>query len=325
MASTMLGDHNELQPVVFRGMCDASGAIPLSSNVFAVADDEDNVLRIYDAEKGGYPINEVDISSSLNLHRIPKKRKQGFKKPPETDMEAATRSGDLAFWITSHGLNASGKLHRARFHFLATDIKQEIQSWTMNVVGFPYTTLMHDLIADPRFSSLQIEKALTKAPKEPGGLNIEGMTKKTDGGVFIGFRNPIPDGLAVIILMENPEEVIRGAAPVFADPIRLNLGGLGVRSLSRYGDFYLIIAGHYNDKAGSVLYLWDGEEQLNKVESVSFAGLNPEGFFTPNNSDKFMVLSDDGSLIIDDVPCKKLKDKNKKAFRGVWLTDVPYI
>jgi hypothetical protein len=39
--------------VVFEGTCDASGAVPLDARRFAVADDENNVIRIYDAERGG--------------------------------------------------------------------------------------------------------------------------------------------------------------------------------------------------------------------------------------------------------------------------------
>jgi hypothetical protein len=33
-----------------------------------------------------------------------------------------------------------------------------------------------------------------------------------------------------------------------------------------------------------------------------------------------MLLSDDGSLPIDGVPCKALKDAAKRRFRGRWLT-----
>jgi hypothetical protein len=32
-----------------------------------------------------------------------------------------------------------------------------------------------------------------------------------------------------------------------------------------------------------------------------------------------LVLSDDGSVIVDDTECKKQKDSAKKRFRGVWL------
>lgn len=48
--------------LIFTGMCDASGAVELSRDLFAVADDEDNVLRIYDANRGGAPLSSSDVS-----------------------------------------------------------------------------------------------------------------------------------------------------------------------------------------------------------------------------------------------------------------------
>ena len=45
--------------VVFEGMCDASGAIPVDERRFAIADDEENEIRFYDAESGGPPLAVV--------------------------------------------------------------------------------------------------------------------------------------------------------------------------------------------------------------------------------------------------------------------------
>src|ERR1041384_1457792 len=56
-ASDFVGAQSEL---TFTGMCDASGAVPLDDHLFAVADDEDNVLRVYDADRGGSPLGAAD-------------------------------------------------------------------------------------------------------------------------------------------------------------------------------------------------------------------------------------------------------------------------
>jgi hypothetical protein len=53
--------------VTFQGACDASGAIPLDGTHFLLADDEDNVLRVYDAERGGPPTRTYDLSSRVAL------------------------------------------------------------------------------------------------------------------------------------------------------------------------------------------------------------------------------------------------------------------
>ena len=40
----------------FRGLCDASAAVPISTNLVVVASDEENILRVYDRDRGGMPV-----------------------------------------------------------------------------------------------------------------------------------------------------------------------------------------------------------------------------------------------------------------------------
>jgi hypothetical protein len=48
-------------------------------------------------------------------------------------------------------------------------------------------------------------------------------------------------------------------------------------------------------------------------------GLGPEGFFSHEQRDEIMVLSDDGTRLVDGIPCKRLVDPTRKGFRGLWL------
>jgi len=306
--------------LTFTGMCDASGAVPLSEQLFAVADDEDNVLRVYDADRGGAPLGAADVSARLSL---PLKAKKPKKKPkpvkwPETDIEAATRIGDLAFWITSHGRNSKGKEKPERQRLFATTLPDGTADLALSVYGSAYERLLPDLFEDPRFREFELERASELAPKEEGGLNIEGMTARVEGGVFIGFRNPIPGGRALLFTLLNPEQVIEGQRAQFGDPIRLDLGGLGVRSLSSWRGRYLIAAGHYASGATSKLYSWDGKGELRQL-NVHFPNFNPEGLFTPEERDVVLLLSDDGTMPVDGKECKALKDPSRKHFRGAWV------
>jgi hypothetical protein len=309
--------------VVFSGMCDASGAVPLSANRFAVADDEGNVLRVYDADRGGAPLYSVDLSEQLDLPSKPaKKSKKGKppKKPrkaPETDLEAATRIGDHAFWLTSHARSSSGKLKTERHRFFATSVPRE--GVVLELVGVAYESLFRDLAADPRYAAFDLASAAERGPKQPGGFNIEGMTERPEGGVLIGLRNPIPDGKALIVPLLNPQEVVAGQPPRFGDPQRLELGGLGVRSLSRWHGRYLIAAGDYDSGQPSRLYTWDGKGEPRHVRAFDFSRFNPEAFFSPEERDEILVLSDDGGVAIDGEDCKKLEDVEQKRFRGVWV------
>src|SRR5687767_10271721 len=100
MLRLLLGLLLSAPPVSFEGMCDASGAVPIDSRTFAVADDEENILRIYDAVNGGAPLHTLDLSSVLPLSKKTKKQRV------ESDLEGATMFGEHALWIASHGRNA---------------------------------------------------------------------------------------------------------------------------------------------------------------------------------------------------------------------------
>ena len=300
--------------VLFEGMCDASGAVALSATRLIAADDEDNVLRVYDADRGGAPLSSVDISEAVG---VPLKGKRN-PRYPEVDLEAATRLADHAYWLSSHGRNKKGKLKDERLKFFATTIAEHGDD--IEVLG-TYDYLLDDLLSDARYDAFELDVAAELPPKAPGGLNIEGMTAAVEGGVLIGFRNPVPDGLALVVPLVNPEAIVddpEGTGARFGDPIRLALGGQGIRSLSWWRGRYLIIAGDYGEGGVSSVYTWDGQSQPERVD-VDLAGYNPEGFFSPEDRDEILLLSDDGSVVIDDVPCKELEDHERRAFRGRWL------
>jgi hypothetical protein len=44
------------EPTPYLGMCDASAAVSLNAELFVVANDEDNALRVYRRQPGGLPV-----------------------------------------------------------------------------------------------------------------------------------------------------------------------------------------------------------------------------------------------------------------------------
>src|SRR6187401_3134397 len=78
------------QDMIFTGMCDASGAVALSDDLFAVADDEDNVLRIYDARHGGAAVATSDALADMALDLASAGKPKRPKKERELDIEGAT-------------------------------------------------------------------------------------------------------------------------------------------------------------------------------------------------------------------------------------------
>ncbi len=304
------------QTVVFKGMCDASGAVPLNAKQFMVADDEDNLLRIYDADTGGAPIGQVELSPHQLGLGAQAKSKQGHPRPLELDLEAATRLGDTSFWLTSHARNAKGKHKLERYQFIA--LTGQGQSW--RPLGKPYGGLLASLAAAPHYGPFNLAEAALGGAKDIEGLNIEGMTARPDGALYIGFRNPVPQGRALIASLANPQSVIAGAQPLWLAPIQLDLNGLGIRGLSAWRGDYWIIAGTAGIGHNSRLYRWAGGAAAPSAMALGLpADFNPEGFFTPEERGEFMLLSDDGSRLKDGVECKKLKDPAQKTFRGLWL------
>jgi hypothetical protein len=298
-----------LRVVTFEGTCDASGAVPIDARLFALADDESNVLRIYDAERGGPPVASVDVTPSLNMSK---------KKNPEADLEAATRLGDRALWISSHARSKKGKEKPDRLRFFATNVPAA--GARIEVEGSAYSGLIEDLVREPRLARFDLASAAERAPQEEGGLNLEGMTAAPTGEVLLGFRNPIPDGKALLIALENPLDPMRGARARFGPPILLDLDGLGVRGLSHWRGRYLIAAGPIESGAVPRLYTWaGGSARAVPLRTPSLADFNPEAFFTPEERDEIMLLSDDGSREIDGERCKDLKDPRAMRFRGLWL------
>jgi hypothetical protein len=240
------------------GMCDASAAVAVSKNMFIVANDEDNVLRIYKTDKTDEPVSTFDLASFLEPQPAGK----------EADLEGATLVGDRIYWISSHGNKKDGSSDPNRRRLFATDVKVEGDQVTITPVGAPYRDLVTDLAEAPTLKDFRLGQAAAagKAPEDEGGLNIEGLCARKDGKMLLtGFRNPIPGGKALLVPLENPEEVVgrpkneRKTAKLGA-PILLDLGGLGIRSIVFCDacDTYIIVAGPYNDGDDFKLYEWSG-------------------------------------------------------------------
>jgi hypothetical protein len=114
-------------------------------------------------------------------------------------------------------------------------------------VGRAYGTLIEDLSKDSRYDQFMLLEAAKKDSKTPGGLSIEGMTVLPDGALAIGFRNPVPGGQALVATLLNPMQVIESQQARFGQPITLDLGGQGIRSMHTMQNTVLIVGGPATD------------------------------------------------------------------------------
>jgi hypothetical protein len=314
LASCGTAASKQKSPIVeYFGMCDASAAVSLSAEMFVVASDEDNVLRVYRR-------NEPNVAQTVPL--------DSFLKPdpeePEADIEGAARIGDQIYWITSHGQNKKGKDRSSRHRLFATTVAVQDGKVSLSPSGTPYTDLRSDLIAAPQLAKYKLGDAATLAPEKANGFNIEGLAATPDGRLLVGFRNPIRKGKAMVVPINNPRDAVNGKKPEIGMPISLALKGRGVRSMeySPERNGYFLVAGPFDDEGSFALYSWSGrpKDDPKIVKGVDFGKLNPEAiFFDSGDKTHLHILSDDGGRKIEKEDCKKI-DRKKQRFRATTLT-----
>jgi hypothetical protein len=298
---------NAQEIFVYRGICDASAAVALGKDHFVVADDELNVLRIY---QRGQPVavGQTDLSRFLDT-----------KPDKESDIEGAAAIGNTIFWITSHGANKKGEVQARRRKLFATEILDAAVP-TVREIGKPYGGLVDILATDPRYAKYKLAAAAAKPPKEEGALNIEGLAATPDGRLLVGFRNPLPGKKALVVPIENPEELMMaGTAARLGDPIELDkLDGRGIRSFERVGSSYLIVAGPIDGKGKFDLYRWSGDAKNDPEKlAVIMTGLNPEALFAIPGTDQIQILSDDGTVDVGGGTECKDAPTSVKSFRSI--------
>ena len=301
------------QSRVHFGTCDASAVVGVGDGMFLMATDEDNSLRLYESNVESGALQTFDMSQFLEVD----------PKQPEADIEAVATLGDLTIWITSHGRSKNGKVRDSRRRLFATRIERTGESVQVTPVGKPYKRLLDDLVAAPQLKSLDLAAAEKLAPTQPGALNIEGLVASADGKLWIGLRSPVPRGKALLVPIENPREVIDGAAAKLGPAYQLDLQGLGIRSIeySPEEKIFYIAAGGATDGDEFALYEWSGKsaDPPRKLPTTIETDYTPEaiGLMADFAPTRLIVISEDSQRQQDGQDCKDLADPARMSFRSV--------
>lgn len=345
LGSCQAGSAPAPSMIVFRGSSDASAAVALTETFFVVADDENNILRVYDRTHPGLPVCTYDLSPYL----------QPDDDGPEADIEGATRVGNRIYWITSHSRNKDGKMRPSRYRFFALDFSVDAGTINFTPVGKPCSTLLQQLLTDPAAKSLNLwaaarlgedlpKKQREKLAPKDDGLNMEALAASPDGKtLYIGFRNPRPTApktgkpAALVIPLANPDEVLSGRPARFGPPLLWNLGGRGIRSMeySPAHNCFWIVAGRHDEENDFALARWSGDPAAQPVvvRPLKLADdFGPEALFFFDSPDLWL-LSDDGTrpipvnspdecsdeLVNGCCENKLLTNPDKKSFRTASL------
>jgi hypothetical protein len=278
----------------YKGICEASAGAFIDSTHFAVASDETNKLQIYERGK------PQPIGDGIDM--------EDFTSFDKSDLEAAAVIGDRVYWISSHSFNSRGEDRSKRKIFFATQIVQADGKPTLVSVGKPVKSLR-----DP------LAKAADVKPSE---MNIEALTAAPDGGLLIGLRAPLRDGMALVIPFKNPGAVVDDPStpPDFGAAIPVKLENRGFRSMETLGGGtarYAIVAGPVSDSAERfALFRWSGPgTDPVKVEGVDLTGIKPEAAMSVPGQNLLQLLSDDGDICSDEDD-----DVSKRRFRSIDVT-----
>ncbi|MBD2418514.1 lamin tail domain-containing protein [Anabaena cylindrica FACHB-243] len=324
------------------GTSDASTAIAIDAQYMLVADDEDQVIRLYDRTQSGSPITSFDFSSSPGLGS-------------EVDLEGSVQIGNTIYWIGSHGNNSSNNDAPNRERIFATTVAGTGINTTLDFAG-SYRFLEDDLIAwdnanghglGAGFLGLEASAAGGVSVSSSNGFNIEGLTASPDGNsVYIAFRTPLEPTSdrtqALIVPVTNFSSILdntggTAGSATFGAPIQLDLGGRGIRSIERNttGE-YVIIAGAVGAATDSApndfrLYTWTGNvADAPVLRTADLTSLNTNGSFegivtVPDNltgSTKIQLLVDNGDTFWynNSVASKDLDQDNFQKFRTEEVT-----
>jgi hypothetical protein len=304
----------QITPTKYQGLCDASAAVALSPTRFVVANDEDNLLRVFTFDNPAPSPEPLDLSTFL-----------GIGNGKEADIEGAARIGDVVYWLSSHGRNKDGEMQARRLRLFATKVTPDAAR-PLAPAGAPYTDLLtafiEPILKEQGFTAAPGTPAdPAKAPEKPGSLNIEGLAA-SGNSLLIGFRNPQPNvggsPHALIVELKNPAQLIAtpAAAPVRGEVFRLDLGRRGVRSLEALpnGQGFIIVAGPFDGNGTFALYRWSGVQASapTLLTGADFHDFAPEALFVDQPAAAggatrlaLTAVSDDGDAKLEDgTTCK---------------------
>ncbi|GGN85001.1 hypothetical protein GCM10011579_075540 [Streptomyces albiflavescens] len=314
----------------FTGSSDASAAVDVGGGYAVVADDESNVLRLYDRSASGAPVKTWDFSSKIGVSK-------------EIDIEGAARVGDTIYWTGSLGNNKDGEYKSARNTVFTTKVTGSGAATTLSYGG-AYAKLRDNLVAWDEANGdrygFAAGTAAGQVPKQIDGFNVEGLefAPGSTTTAYIGFRAPlapaVTGGKALIVPVTNIDKVVgSGASATFGTPIELDLGGLSIRDIRKNAsNQYLIVAGSWAADDNSdpyALYSWDGDPAHAPVKRLDLPTSDPGGWESVVDVPDLTVpgaraqlITDDGSadLYGDSTDAKDLTHPEWKKSRATWFT-----
>ncbi|MBU5616760.1 DUF3616 domain-containing protein [Psychrobacter sp. TAE2020] len=257
------------------------------------------VLVIEDEEQRAMNLMTIAPDGSLSENAVASLQLTRSFGRKLNDLEGlAADDKGFIYTATSHSSDTSGKRDPAREQLIRFRVNGNIAGDISNISNLR-DSLMKSPVVDAAFRA----RLNTKVNFDK--LDIEGLAyDDSKNSLMLGLRAPMAGKLSVIIPIVNPNQMFTdNVAPVFDQPIFLDLNGGGIRSL--YFDPVLavfIIANEINDPAGNKeaqIWTWTGnrKDKPVKVDTPELAALqNIEAVdsITANGTIKMLFMADEG-------------------------------
>ena len=278
---------------IFTNSYEPSGIVQLKDGQVLIADDD-----------GLKPFSLWSFNSKSPFDTLHKSIKMTLSEPIIDDLEALTTDlKDNIYAITSHSLDAQGKLKKKRCQFVCFKLKK---GKIKNVLVI--NKLRQWLIK--QYPHLLKRSAKIKKVQKRQGLNIEALAYDPNTKqLLIGFRSPLnKDHKAIIIPLQlstnasTPDLFSNALLKNQANkPIMLDLKGAGLRDFTYVPKLrgFLILSGSVCDsKKSTKLWFWQRDKKLCRVRIKGIKKLGRAEGITPvtlhNKKEGIMLVMDDG-------------------------------
>jgi len=266
----------------FYNIFEPSGATTVENNKVLIVEDEGSArpLKLITFDEKNSVVEVGDLY-------IPKKVRKFFKKKID-DLEAITADGNIIYACTSHSLNHANKEKKERNRLLMMHYDDESITDL-----FVYKKLKQELI---KFRPKIFGNRLFGY----NPINIEALSVNPENhALYIGFRAPLFESKAIIVPIENPQQLFgkHSQKPMFAKPLFLDLDGLGIRAMQydKLKKGLWIVAGDSNKRVSRFqLYFYNIKTQQLLLQRRDIDMGYSEGItIVTNNGKRFLFTVED--------------------------------
>lgn len=195
--------------------------------VMEAKDEEDKELDIEGIAVEGNSIYVVGSHSSKR-NRV-RKKKNSYEQNRETFLVG----------------NIADEVNRNWLYRITVDEQAKTTERSMRI-SLNDIILNHDVL-----------KVFSQLPSKENGIDIEGISV-VDEWIYIGFRGPVFRGNYVPVLKFKFDDPVNTASLLF-----VNLGGGGIRDMTKFNEGFLIISGPVGDGSGSYrVHYWNGQDMI---------------------------------------------------------------